>query len=61
MTNRRYLFGSLFAFGLMALLLLVAPPASPAKSKMTQDVAAQDSELSRIMPLLQSPASSPRK
>jgi hypothetical protein len=34
---------------------------SPAKSKMTQDVAAQDSELSRIMPLLQSPASSPRK
>ena len=61
MTNRRYLCGSLLAFGLMGLLLLVAPSESPVKSKTGQDVSAQDSVLSRIMPLLQPPASSPRK
>ncbi len=61
MTNRRYLFGSLLAFGLMGLLLLIAPKVSPTQPQVNQDVLVQDADLSRIMPLLDSPSSSPRK
>ena len=60
MTNRRYLFAFLSALGFMAFLILIAPSKAPVKPASSQDRSVQDSDLSRIMPLLQ-PSTSPRK